>query len=94
MTDDKAVELAEDVIRNELKAAEAMDDLVNDYSNEEINEAMEEVLGTLIENVEDPSREASIYQLIYTIGQRIGSSAMARRGKELYESFVEKYGEQ
>lgn len=93
MTNERAKELAKDVIRNELKAAEAMDELSESYSNEEIDEAMESVLGVLIKNVEDPSREATIYQLIFTIGQRIGSENMARRGKELYEEFAEKYGE-
>jgi hypothetical protein len=93
MVDERAENLAKDVIRNELKAAEAMDELSESYSNEEINDAMESILGILIENVEDPSREATIYQLIFTVGQRIGSEAMARRGKELYEGFVEKHGE-
>lgn len=92
MTSERAKELAKDVIRNELKAAESMDELDSDFTKEEINDAMEDVLSVLIENVEDPSREASIYQLIYTVGQRIGSSEMARRGKELLEEFVEKHG--
>lgn len=92
MTEKTAKKLSEDVIRNELKAAEAMDELVNNYSNEEINEAMEDVLSMLLNNIEDPSRKASVFQLIFTIGQRIGSEEMARRGKELYEELAQKHG--
>jgi len=92
MVDKKAKELAEDVIRNELKASEAMEGLDRSCTNEEINDAMESVLDGLLRNIEDPGRKATVYQLIFTIGQSIGSEQMARRGKELYEDFVEEHG--
>jgi len=92
MVDEKARELSEEVIRNELKASEAMDELVEGYNNGEINDAMEDVLAGLLGNIEDPRRKAAVYQLVFTIGSQIGSEEMARRGKELYEEFVDKHG--
>lgn len=84
MTDESAKEMARTILKNELEASEMMVELGTEYSIEEVNQAFSEVVNETVSKVEDKEREASIYQLVYVLGEQLGSESMAKEGAKKY----------
>jgi len=89
MTEDSVEELSRDIFRLELKAAEKMETLAQEYEIEEINAAMKEVIESVLENIESDEREGKVYLLTHQIGQALNSEEMAREGYERYQAWSE-----
>lgn len=88
MANDEAVEMARNILKNELEASENMVEMGQRYDINTVNEAFSEVVSDLVDKVEDEQRLASIYQLLYVLGQQLGSESMAREGAERYQELV------
>lgn len=88
MANDEAKKMARNILKNELEASEMMVEMGQNYDIGTVNEAFSEVTAELVEKVEDEQRLASIYQLLYVLGQQLGSESMAREGAERYEELV------
>lgn len=88
MVDEEAKKTARKILKNELEASELMVEMGQQYDINTVNEAFSEVVSDLVEKVEDEQRLASIYQLLYVLGQQLGSESMAREGAERYNELV------
>lgn len=88
MVDEEAKQMAKKILKNELEASELMVDMGQEYDIDTVNAAFSEVVSDLVKKVEDEQRLASIYQLLYVLGQQLGSESMAQEGAERYNQLV------
>lgn len=89
MASQEAKELSKEVMKSELNAAEKIEKLNNNYSVEEINDAMSMVVEDMMDNVESESRKEKVFLLVHQVGQAVGSEQMSRQGAQMYEEWSE-----
>jgi len=84
-------EFAEEVLRHELKANEALDSLVNEYSYEEVDDVLVETAADLVDKTQNKERSKTILIICFRIGQGIESERLVRFAKEHLEEWKAKY---
>lgn len=82
-------ELFADILQKEMEASEDMEELVQNHSVEDVNEAASVVVDNLLQNIEDPERKQKLFMLLVKIGQTMGSKSMVESGKEHLEEMVD-----
>jgi len=66
-------EKCDDVLEYEFRASELIDELVNSYDLEQVEDTMLQSIKELIQRVEDPEREMTCYILAYQVGRAMES---------------------
>lgn len=82
---DKSEELRDDVqefFKMKLESAEELDRMVNENNLVEFNEALLDVVESMLQNVKDTRREKRIYMTVGQIGEALGYKEMRQFAKE------------
>jgi len=85
---DEAVELFKTYVRNEMEAAESLQELAEKYDINVINQSATLVYDSAMKNIEDPDRERMMYVMLARVGQNIGSKSMVETAKENLEGMT------
>lgn len=87
MVDDELVELFTEVVKHQFKAAEKSEDMVENYTVDEINASASVAVENIYESLDTEKRRNRLYLLVAKIGESIGSESMAEFGlKNLKEA--------
>lgn len=86
-----AEEYARQVLKLELQANEELEDMVDEHSWEEVDDALVETGATLIERADSQKRTKTILVILFQIGQGIESERVVRFAKEHLEEWKAKY---
>lgn len=89
---DEAKEIATDVFRLELKAAERLDELVQNNDPEDVESAVRETVNDLFPSMDTQQRKGRVILFAHEIGQEINSEELAKETKQRYLEFVEEHG--
>lgn len=80
-----------DIIKSELRVSEEVEHINDNYSPEEVDEAMVNVVNVVVGNVDDPVREAKVYKLTLQLGQALVSRNLVAFARKSLEEWQETY---
>jgi len=78
-----------EVFKSDMKTAEAMNELVDEHDREAIANSSVDVVEEMIQKIEDPLRQKTLFATCYQIGQSINNPQLAQFAASNLEKMAE-----
>lgn len=86
---DELLELCKGYVKHSLESAEKASEMEQNYTVEQIDHAVSDVVEQTLQNIDDGTREVNLYVTVLSLGKAVRSEEMVQFAQERLQSMGE-----